>query len=591
MARFWGILWGALGIWGCALADITNSAPRTPSGMLWAGTTFQLRAIATVNNQLTTLSSDAQVRVGQVIQWQWTVESPMGQSADQRSGADPNAREAYFIVRLSNAGNGYDRLGFSFAQMEYAQSPAWTAELRENTLSMWQNSGTLPDGVGSFVAPGESMFYLLRLRPPSSSIPTDGAWATLTAYTSDGSAKQILGEFTAGALRSAWIAVRAWCYANQVQHVAPVLFQGRLFWMGTDATTNDTLIFWGRDPVENTAQGSSIGNERRVYGRVLRSFVPNGFSALLGAGWFVGRGNQLIRIDLQQVANNNTSSDPVSVVMFPTGVSPRLDLEPLVFNGRLYVAGSDGRLYTFREDGVRVGQSASLPANYGAFSTNLVRIGRSVYIGTANGWVVQFDALTGSIRTARRLATQSIHSLAPTSFGRQLLARAGDRVLVCLNPNQLSIQWKRTLDEDIVSPISASSQSEVGAVVTRSGYLLAFLARSGANFPHYPQRVFENETLARATVGFARRADRRATYVYVLAQRDTGSSTQQQALFRAVTLENPFNRLEYTESSLHVGSEYLPTLLFTGNQSTSYCLIASRRADSAQATVAAIPLR
>ncbi|OYT71484.1 MAG: hypothetical protein CFK49_11230, partial [Armatimonadetes bacterium JP3_11] len=290
MARFWGILWGVLGIWGCALADTTNTAPRTPSGMLWAGTTFQLRATATVNNQLTTLSSDAQVRVRQVIQWQWTVESLFGQSADQRSGANPNAREAYFIVRVSNMGNGFDRLGFNLAQTEYAQSPAWTVEIRENTQSMWQNSRTLPDGMGSLLAPGEAMFYLLRMTPPGSSIPTDGAWATLMAYTSDGSLKQVLGEFTAGALRSASIPARAWCYGNQVQHVAPVLFQGRLFWMGTDATSNDTRIFWGRDPVENT-QGSAIGNERLVYGRVLRGFVPSGFSVLLGAGWFVGRDN------------------------------------------------------------------------------------------------------------------------------------------------------------------------------------------------------------------------------------------------------------------------------------------------------------
>ncbi|OYT68951.1 MAG: hypothetical protein CFK48_09840, partial [Armatimonadetes bacterium CP1_7O] len=199
MARFWGILWGVLGIWGCALADTTNTAPRTPSGMLWAGTTFQLRATATVNNQLTTLSSDAQVRVRQVIQWQWTVESLFGQSADQRSGANPNAREAYFIVRVSNMGNGFDRLGFNLAQTEYAQSPAWTVEIRENTQSMWQNSRTLPGGgMGSLLAPGEAMFYLLRMTPPGSSIPTDGAWATLMAYTSDGSLKQVLGEFTAG---------------------------------------------------------------------------------------------------------------------------------------------------------------------------------------------------------------------------------------------------------------------------------------------------------------------------------------------------------------------------------------------------------
>ncbi|MCX7992096.1 MAG: PQQ-binding-like beta-propeller repeat protein, partial [Fimbriimonadales bacterium] len=403
--------------------------------------------------------------------------------------------------------------------------------------------------------------------------------------------QQTLSEFTAGVVRSAWVSLRAWCYANQVQHVAPVLYQGRLVWMGTDITTNNTHIFWTRDPVENTQQGAPLGNERRAYGRVLRSFTPTGFSVLLGAGWFTGRANQLLRIDLQQVVANNTSSDPFFVVQFPAGVSPRLDLEPLVFNGRLYVAGSDGRIYAIRDDGVRTGQSAPAPANYGAFSTNLVAIGRALYIGTANGWVLQYDALTGSLRTARRVATQSLHSLAPTPFGRYLLARAGSREIICINPNQLNALWRRTLNEDIVSPVVSASQNEAGAVVTRSGDLLLFLARSGVNLPPYPQRIFENETLGHATVAMVRRPNRLAHYVYVLAQRETNSTTQPQALFRAVTLENPFNRLEFGESTLQTGSDYLPLLLFTGNREGSYCLIASRRAETNWGSVAAIPLR
>jgi hypothetical protein len=44
MGRLWGVLWGAVVILGSACADVSSGAPRTPNGMLWAGTTFQLRA-------------------------------------------------------------------------------------------------------------------------------------------------------------------------------------------------------------------------------------------------------------------------------------------------------------------------------------------------------------------------------------------------------------------------------------------------------------------------------------------------------------------------------------------------------------------
>jgi hypothetical protein len=45
MGRLWGVLWGAVVMsWGVRMRDVSSGAPRTPNGMLWAGTTFQLRA-------------------------------------------------------------------------------------------------------------------------------------------------------------------------------------------------------------------------------------------------------------------------------------------------------------------------------------------------------------------------------------------------------------------------------------------------------------------------------------------------------------------------------------------------------------------
>lgn len=584
MNRVWGVLCLSLGFWGVLLADVSTNPVRTPNGMLWAGTTFQLQASASVGNRLMALSDHSQVRVGQVIRWQWQVESPVGQSVVAGVSSD-----AIFRVRVTNNGNGFDRLGFGLAQFELVDQPSWTVELRESAQGVWQGSAVMPNGMSSFITPGSDMFYMVRMRPPGSSVPTDGAWSRLQASASDGNTQQVLGEFVAGVVRSDWVPARAWSWGQHTQFVSPILHQGRLFWMGTDPSNNNTVVFYTRDAVEATS-GGTVGNER-LTGRTLHNFRPTGFSAVLGNSWFTGQGNQVVRIDLVQAQLSNATTPVVFPVQFPSGVQPRLDIEPAVFNGRLYVAGSDGRLHAFREDGMRMGQSAAIPANYGALSTNIVLIGRLFYVGTQSGWLVQIDALTGSLRTARRIATQPLHSLAPTAFGRSILVRVGNREIMSVNPSQLSVLWRRAVNEDIVSPISASTEQEVGAFLTRSGMLHAVHTRMGLNLGHYPQRIFGEQTLTRATIGFARRADRRATHLYVLAQRDTGSQSQHQALFRTVTLENPYNRTEFGESTLNVGSQYLPTIMFTGNRQNSFCLIASLRADTHGGTVAAIPLR
>jgi len=584
MGRLWGVLWGAVVVLGSAYADVSSGAPRTPNGLLWAGTAFQLRAIATANNTLVAQSDAAQVRVGQVVRWQWQLESANALSV-------PQGTDAVFRVRVVNDGNGWDNLTFGLARYEVEQQQNWTVDLFENRAGDGQVSGSPSvNGAGSPLPPSGDMLYLVRMRPPSSSIPTDGASSQLLATPNGAPQAQVLGEFIAGVVRSASVSARAGSHGTHTNFVPATLYQGRLFWMGTVPDTNETRVFFTSAPVNET-QGSTLGNERIPYGRTLRNFRPMGFSVVLGDGWFTGRGNQLIRIDLPRVVDNNTSSDPYTVVAFPAGVQPRLDLAPLAANGRLYVAGSDRRLHAISPDGVRVGQSAFLPPQYGAFSTNLVQIGRVFYIGTDQGWVVQFDALTGALRTARRVSTQAIHSLAPAFMGRALLVRAGARELHALNPNQLSVLWQRICDEDLVSPVVASTQSEIGAVVDRLGRLFVFHTRLGFNLPLYPQSIFgEQQQLASASVAIVRRAGRQVGYVYVLGQL-AREETNPQALARVVTLENPLNRLEFGESTLHVGSRYHPNLLITGTQQGSYCLLTSLRAESNGGAVAGIPLR
>jgi hypothetical protein len=100
MGRLWGVLWGAIAILGSVRADVSGGALRTPNGLLWAGTTFQLRASATANNTLVAQSDAAQMRVGQVVRWQWQLESANALSV-------PQGTNAVFRVRVVNDGNGW----------------------------------------------------------------------------------------------------------------------------------------------------------------------------------------------------------------------------------------------------------------------------------------------------------------------------------------------------------------------------------------------------------------------------------------------------------------------------------------------------
>jgi len=143
MGRLWGVLWGAVAIVGSAHADISSGALRTPNGMLWAGTTFQLRASATANNTLVAQSDAAQVRVGQVVRWQWQLESANALSV-------PQGTDAVFRVRVVNDGNGWDNLTFGLARYEVEGQQSWTVDLFENRAGDGQVSGSPSvNGAGS----------------------------------------------------------------------------------------------------------------------------------------------------------------------------------------------------------------------------------------------------------------------------------------------------------------------------------------------------------------------------------------------------------------------------------------------------------
>ncbi len=577
-------VWGTI---GCALmlsfacAD-TTSALRTPNGMLWANTTFILQARATYGN-VVSASGTATVRVGQVVRWQTAVLSQPGMSV--ASG------NALFTFSATNDGNGYDTLQFTPYQQELAESQSWQVRLYEDLSGRGQVSGSRlvsnagASGFSSPLAPGQMALYLIEARPPSSSTPTDGVWMGVGyGFSTPSSSPRWIGEFVAGVSRTASVHSNAWSYTDFANLVSPVLYEGRLFWMGTN-DSGQTRIFYTTNPI--VGAGGSLSNNLSVYGRILNGFIPSGFSISVGDGWFLGRGSALVRVSLSQVLANNTASDPFQTVNLPNGVQVRLDLQPFVYNNRLYVVGSDNRLHVIRADGTWATQSARPSATVRNISCSPLLVGTSIYVGTQTGWILRFDLLSGGIVQMRQVASNlPIRSLQMTVDGRYLLALIGNNRIVGLIPQTLSTYWQVTTPTNVVSPLCYNAESDTVLVFLNDGHLVALNAHTGSTRPHYPQRLWTGEPFQRATLAVVRQAERKASYVYLLAQQQVGSGTQ--ARFMMVTLLNPYNRYEV---SLQSGAQCLPSLLFTGNQSHSFCLVTTQRFSTNRGLISAIPLR
>ncbi|MFN3690827.1 MAG: hypothetical protein ACK4UU_07895, partial [Fimbriimonadales bacterium] len=141
---------------------------RTPDGTLWAGTTFSLRAVASIGNQPVQLSNEASVSVCAVVRWRVVYETPPAQTV---SGS-----EGWFTLLLTNQSNTVDALALRLKSNESADASPWgftLFEQREDGAG-FQN-GTLLTESTSLLMPGETRRLFLRARPPGDR-NTDGAF-------------------------------------------------------------------------------------------------------------------------------------------------------------------------------------------------------------------------------------------------------------------------------------------------------------------------------------------------------------------------------------------------------------------------------
>ena len=583
MKRFWGAALGFAFVYAL-YADEPASAMRTPHGMLWAGTTLTMQATASYGGVLLSNSGQALVRVGQVYNWQIQTMPPVGMSVASGDGL--------FRFQLINMGNGFDSAKFFGWQEELTETPVWQVTLFED-----RNGNGIADGgeqvnvQGSLLAPVEGMTYLLRARPPSSSTPTDGVWAGVAARSSAGQGAYLTVEYVAGVLRNINAHSRGYAYRDYWMYVPAVFYEGRVFWMGTDSS-NRTRIFYTPNRIDQP--GGTLSNNRALYGRTL-SFVPNGFSVLVDNGWFVGTSDgRLLRLDMPRILNNDTSSDPYQQVNLPGGVQPRLDLQPIVYRSRLYLVGNDNRLHVLSSAGAWITQSARPSSTVGNISCPPLLTSRAIVVGTSSGYVVAFDLVTGGVRLARQVGTEPVRSLCITRDERYLLVQIGSTRVAALTASQGTTYWLVNLPDAVVSPLAYEPTTDSVLLLTRSGWLYAFSGSTGTLCPYYPQQIFTGQPLQRATIATLRRTDRKSPYAYVLAQQEMSGSSATQGRFVMVTVRNPYNRYEASETQMGSQSEYLPTIAFTGDAVGSFCLVFQKQAyagTNTQGIVVAFPVQ
>ena len=566
MRRFGGI---ALGFATVGMLYASDTALRTPHGMLWAGTTFVLQATASQGTALLSVSGQAQVRVGQVYRWQMQAIPPAGQSISSGKGL--------FAFQLTNLGNGYDRPQFIRWQEELTETQVWQITLFEDRNgSGVVDSGDDPiNGQGNPLMPAAGMTYLLHATPPSFSTPTDGVWLGVAARSVSSSGGYLTAEYVAGVLRNINPHSRGYSYSGYVMHVPAAFYEGRVFWMGTDSS-NRTRIFYTPNRIDQP--GGTLNSNRALYGLML-NFVPSGFSVVVDNGWFVGTSDgRLLRLNLARILSGDTSSAPYQQVNLPSGVQPRLDLQPVTFNARLYVVGSDNRLHVLSSAGTWLTQSARPSSAVGSVSCSPLLTSRTIVVGTSNGYVVVFDLVTGGIRLARQVGIEPVKSLAVTRDERYLLVQIGDRRLMAVTSTQGTTYWLVNLPEAVVSPLGYDAFTDSVLLLTRSGWLYAFHGATGTLRPHYPQQLFTGEPIPRATIATLRRAERKSPYAYVLAQQEMSGSSATQARMAMVTILNPYNRYDVPESQMGSQSEYLPSIAFTGDAVGSFCLVCQKQA-------------
>ncbi|MCX7993449.1 MAG: hypothetical protein N2651_07240 [Fimbriimonadales bacterium] len=541
--RYLGFCGLLAGIVGAGVAQPV----RTPDGMLWAGTTFSIRAVATVNNQSVSLSNQADVSVGAVIQWRVLLETPPAQTVP--------GSEGWFTLLLTNRSNAVDALQLRLKSAESADVSPWNfALLEQREDGSGFNNGNLLTGATSPLMPGETRRLFLRARPPGNR-NTDGAFLNWLGISQRQASLTYQRDLAVGVEVNRWTHTATSTPPNHRIVGEPYLIQGRLYWLSWDGQV--LRLYRTPNPLSTSVTFSNnVSTEARI-----SMPAPASKAILIGNRWYLlTQSGRVVFFNLAQAQGG--ASIAAQSLNLPDGVSPEPNLPFIQVGDHLCFVDRQSRIWL-------VHTGTHLFTEVVAFSnqpvTALSGLYESVFaVGRSDG---RIDIYMGSIPILQglRMPDATRQPVAFIGFSDPFLLVIAGNTLGVYRPDNAKWLWYYALDSPAASNPVYDARQGACYVLTQSGQLYGLDLGRGTLLPLYPQPLFNGTTVSRAVLGCLARADRDVSYLYLQAQLTDGSVQTM-----LITGINPLNR--FVNTQIPVNASIGSCWLFTGEQSRDLAL-------------------
>ncbi|MGQ9658057.1 MAG: hypothetical protein ACUVV1_09170 [Fimbriimonadales bacterium] len=514
---------------------------RTPSGMLWAGSTFSLRAVATTSNgQPLNLSNPATVTVGAVIRWRVVLESEPALTVPDSEG--------WFTLLIQNRSNAMDALNIRLKTFESADASPWNIALfeqREDGSGF--SSGALLSNSTSLLMPGESRRLYLRARPPSNR-NTDGAWINWIGLSQRAPSVKYSYDFACGVEAAHRVHTSTSTAPSHRIIGHPRLIGGRLHWLTWDGL--HLRLYLTPNPL---SVNTTFSNNTQFVARIPMP-EPTHQTVLIGDRWYLlTREGQIVFFLLSDTQNATTL--PAQSLNLPSGVVPAPHLPLVECIGRLCFADTQNRIWAYdaaTERFIPLFAFSTQPITHFSVLNNSLLV-----VGRADG---QVDIYAGTIPVVQNLrvpgaGSQPVHFVA---LHQDILTLAVGNTLAIYHAASAKWLWVRTLDSAIIAPPVLDTRGKLACyALTENGWLYGFGLPGGEPMALYPRRLFETP-IRRAALSCLTRADREVPYLYLQAELVDNTV---RTLF--ITATNPLNRFVNPTELVNtpIGGQWL----FTGN--------------------------
>lgn len=581
-----GIVW----LWGYAAAwsdDIEPLHTRTSLGDLRAETVLSLQAYALsseLDYSMVAVSEMANIQIGQFAGFELLTWMENAFSVGTAGAIFP------FVV--TNTGNGDDQLSMQMLQMEWGDQNRWTIELFEDRNG--DGIGSPSERMNGFTSPlvaGETDAFLVRIVPPNDR-DTDGVRLTTPMTSLLDPTQQNQLNIQVGLTADAPRHSSATPFSIHTLPVAPALYHGRLYWIGLENSTGKSRLFFRRTPVTETDSTLANNGDNVTENRnPVVDFVPDSFSIVCGTGWFMRRSDgALTRVDLPAIAGDTALNSALSVVPLPAGVTVPTQAIPGMMRNRLFVIGSNNRLYTVNDLG-QVTHSSDVITNE-TVSTPLLVTDRWIGIGTQAGSMILMDISTGRTLWSQRVADQPIRfRMANNTRRGRVMAVIGNNRIGCYLTSSGLHRWTYTAESTIISAPVYNPSLDAVHFLTADGRLHGVNTLSGETISGYPVVLNDlGNNLQSAHLELVTRVDRRAPYLYVVAQQQAEHlNTQTQGKLMMVSTVNPLTRFVGTQ--ITEGADFLSTAILTGTRIGNLFLIVQRQAHGENGRILAYKIR